>query len=138
MAENKVPKIDRAELRLQAEVRLGAKTGTTPPSHTEHELQRLVHEPEVHQIDLEMQNEELHHAKAEVETVAEKFTALYDFAPVGYFTLDRLGAIRGVNLTGAGLLGIERSRLIGKLFSLLLQMKPAPPLPTSSGRSLRA
>ncbi len=126
MTQKKVPQIDGAELRRLAEERLREDRGTVPPLRTEDESQRLLHELEVHQIELEMQNEELRHSKDEFETLAEKFTALYDFAPVGYFTLDRLGTIRGVNLTGAGLLGIERSRLIGIRFSLLVADEARP------------
>jgi PAS domain S-box-containing protein len=71
----------------------------------------------VHQIELEMQNTELRQARYEVDTALEKYTDLYEFAPVGYFTLDRIGTIRGVNFAGAALLGVERSRLIGKRLS---------------------
>jgi PAS domain S-box-containing protein len=74
------------------------------------------HELQVHQVELEMQNAELRQTRDEVETVLGKYTDLYDFAPVGYFTLDREGIIRSVNLTGASLLGVERSRLIGRPF----------------------
>ena len=81
---------------------------------------------QVHQIELEMQNAELRQARDEVETALEKYTDLYDFAPVGYFTLDRDGIIRAVNLTGASLLGIERSRLIGRRFGLFVAAEARP------------
>jgi PAS domain-containing protein len=67
---------------------------------------------EVHQIELEMQNEELQEAREAMEALLEKYTDLYDFAPVGYLTLDREGIIREANLAGASLLGIARSALI--------------------------
>jgi len=105
-----------AELRRQAEERLPAKTVEWQPPRTEEETQRLVHEFEVHKIELEMQNAELRRARDELEAALEKYTDLYDFAPLGYFTLDGEGGVRAVNLTGAGLLGVERSRLIGRRF----------------------
>jgi PAS domain S-box-containing protein len=86
------------------------------PPLAKHEMQRLVHELQVHQIELEMQNAELRQARDEAETAREKYTELYDFAPVGYFTLDRDGIIRAVNLSGAGLLGVDRFRLLGRRF----------------------
>ncbi|HTI99578.1 MAG TPA: histidine kinase [Dongiaceae bacterium] len=78
---------------------------------------RTVHELQVHQIELEMQNVELQEARERMELVLEKYTDLYDFAPVGYFSLDKAGGILEANLTGAALLGIERSRLIGRLLT---------------------
>lgn len=78
---------------------------------------RLVHELQVHQIQLEMQNEELREARGQLETLVEKYTDLYDFAPVGYFSLDAEARIREVNLTGAAMLGVERSRLLMRRFS---------------------
>jgi PAS domain S-box-containing protein len=74
--------------------------------------QRLLHELQVHQVELEMQNAELHEARDRMEALLEKYTDLYDFAPVGYFSLDEMGRIMEVNLTGAALLGVDRSRLI--------------------------
>ena len=109
-----------AELRRHAEERLHAKRTELQPPKTEEEAQQLVHELEVHQIELEMQIAELRQARDEMEKLLEQYTDLYDFAPVGYFTLDFDGAIRAANLTGAGLLGIERSRLIGRQFETFI------------------
>ena len=61
-----------------------------------------------------MQNAELQEARDRMEALLEKYTDLYDFAPVGYFSLDEQGLILEVNLTGAALLGVERSRLINR------------------------
>src|SRR6185369_14535213 len=105
-----------AELRRQAEEQLSAKTVEQHRSGTVEEMQRLVHELEVHQIELEMQNAELCLSRDRVEKALEQYTDLYDFAPVGYFSLDREGNISSVNLNGARLLGIERSKLIGRSF----------------------
>jgi len=72
---------------------------------------RLRHELEVHQLELEMQNTELRRVQEELETALERYTELYEFAPVSYFTLARTGAIRQVNLEGAALLGMDCARL---------------------------
>ena len=61
-----------------------------------------------------MQNADLRKARDELEVALEKYTDLYDFAPVGYFSLDESGVILEANLTGAALLGVERSRLINR------------------------
>jgi PAS domain-containing protein len=74
----------------------------------------LVHELQVHQIELEMHNEELQHAYQEADALREKYADIYDFAPVAYVTLDAQGVILQVNLAGAILLGIKRSQM-GKL-----------------------
>ena len=77
----------------------------------------LVQELRVHQIELEMQNEELRQAQESIAEARDRYADLYDFAPVGYFTLNRKGKITELNLTGAGLLGAERSRLVNQPFS---------------------
>ena len=87
---------------------------------TKEEAQRLLHELYVHQIELEMRNEELQQARAEVKAVLGQYTDLYDFAPVGYFTLEPDGTIRQANLTGARLFGAERSRLMNRRFGLFV------------------
>jgi signal transduction histidine kinase len=114
---DKKPSTTAAELRTQAEVRLRAKTVERHTPRTVEATQRLVHELEVYQIELEIQNEELLHERSEREKSEAQLgthSDLYDFAPVGYFTLDRDEIIRAVNLTGCGLLGIERSQLLGR------------------------
>ena len=115
------------ELRQRAEARLSEKGTAADRPIKEADLRRLLHELQVHQIELELQNEELHRAHAEAETLLMKYTALYDFAPTGYFTLDRAGTIRGLNLAGASLLGTERSKLLDRRFDLLIaaEMRPA-------------
>ena len=106
-----------AELRRLAEERLLAKSAESPPVRTEEETQRLVHELEVHQIELEMQCEELRRTQAEQEVLRAKYFDLYDLAPVGYVTLGKTGLILEANLTVATLLGVARGKLHRRLFS---------------------
>jgi PAS domain S-box-containing protein len=82
------------------------------------DTKRLLHELQVHRVELELQNAELSRARMEAEANAEKFSNLYDFAPVGYFTFAEQGGILGVNLTGAALLGVERGQLLNRRFQL--------------------
>ena len=76
-----------------------------------------IHELEVHQIELEMQGEELRQSQTELLKSRDAYLDLYDFAPVGYFTLGRGTIISSVNLTGATMLGVERPRLLKQPFS---------------------
>jgi len=84
------------------------------------DIQKLVHELHVHQIELEMQNEELRKAQVELGESRNRYYDLYDFAPIGYFTFDKKGLVLEVNLTGADLLGVERSHLIKMAFSRIV------------------
>jgi PAS domain S-box-containing protein len=85
--------------------------------------EQLVHELEVHQIEVDMQNAELRLARDEADLHREKYADLYDFAPLGYFTILADGTIRMVNLAGAALVGMERVRLIGRSFEILISPK---------------
>ena len=82
--------------------------------------EKLIHELQVHQAELEMQNEELRRTRAELEESWSRYVDLYDFAPVGYLTFDETGAVKDANITAAWLLGIERSFLKDKPFLLFL------------------
>src|SRR5712692_4127733 len=104
-------KSDAAELRRQAEVKL-SKQNEAAQAVTETDTKRLVHELQAHQIEPEMQNEELVQARAESEAALRQYADLYDFAPVGYFTLARDGTIHKTNFAGTNLLGVERGGLI--------------------------
>ena len=102
----------RALQRLQDQTLAGA--APTPESA---DPQRLLHELQVYQIELEMQNEQLAAACAWIEAALANYTELYDFAPVPYFTLDRTGTIVESNLACARLFGIERARLLDRRFA---------------------
>lgn len=81
------------------------------------ELQRLVHELRVHRIELEVQNEELRQAQVKLEELKDRYLDLYDFAPVGYVTLNEKGLILEANLTAVRLLRVERRSLTKMFFS---------------------
>jgi PAS domain S-box-containing protein len=101
-------------LRDRAEKWLRGKTREAGLPPGQEDALRMVHELQVHQIELELQNEELKEAREALEMQLEKYSGLYNFAPIGYFTLDGKGTIREANLTGAQLLAIERSRLVNR------------------------
>jgi len=89
-------------------------TAAGPAMAFSHE--RLVHDLQVHQVELETQNRELREAQLVLENSREAYADLYDFAPVGYVTLDDKGIILQMNLTAAGMLGAARARLVGLPF----------------------
>src|SRR5659263_106119 len=107
----------RTDIRKQAKEVLKGKT-IDVKKLASGDAQNLVHELELHQVELEMQNEELRRVQNELEDTRNRYSDLYDFAPIGYFTLDGNGLILEVNLTGAKKLGRERAYLIKKPFSL--------------------
>ena len=104
------------KLRKQAEAFMDQNPDTLKEMPSE-DIHRLVHELQVHQIELEMQNEELRRAQVELEDSRRSYVDLYDFAPVGYFTLSPKRLIVKVNLTGAGLLSTTRQHLLKSRFS---------------------
>jgi PAS domain S-box-containing protein len=97
---------------LEAPEKLANTSGT--------DLKGLVHELSLHQIELEMQNEELRRSREHLEQSYSEYADFYDFAPVGYLTFDKMGLIKRANLTAARLLSIERSLLLKKRFALLI------------------
>src|ERR1700730_18392279 len=115
---------DAAELRRRAEARLNeqqqSQRKVTGTERTTHDTQRLVAEFQIHQIEREMQNEQLEQARTETEAALELYTDLYEFAPAGYFTLARDGTILQANLTGSALLEVDRSRLVNRRFGLFV------------------
>ena len=112
----KTPSSDSPDLRTRAEALVGRHL-TDLQELSPEEAQQLLHELEVHQVELEMQNRELRDAQQELEASRDRYAGLYDFAPVGYMTLDTKSCVHQINLTAARLLGTERSRLIGRQFA---------------------
>ncbi|WP_426061723.1 PAS domain-containing sensor histidine kinase [Hymenobacter sp. B1770] len=108
-----------ASLRSRAERRQYLVTQGTENREPE-EVKRMLQELQVHQIELEMQYEELLLAQAEVQNARAQYVDLYDFAPVGYFTLTASGIIQQLNLCASKLLGTVRQRLAGRRFALFV------------------
>lgn len=121
------PPNDGAELRRRAEELL--RPGKPSPGAIQldaADTRHLLHELQAHQIELELQNEELRRSQSEIEAALERFADFHDFSPAGFFSLDRDGAIARLNLTGARLLGQERDRLAGRRFSAFVAAADRP------------
>src|SRR5262245_37081190 len=101
MAKGKIT-LDLGNLRRRAEERLRERKRSERPQ--EADLQRLLHELEVHQIELEMQNEELREARVEMESALARYTEMFEFAPIGYVTISIDGALYELNHAAARLL----------------------------------
>ena len=114
---------DDSELRRRAEEKLKEASGRSEElsGMSPEKMADLIHELEVHQIELRMQNDELRRIQGELEKTRDRYSHLYDFAPVGYFTLSEKGIIEAANLTLASMLGIERNALIGKPLSRFIR-----------------
>jgi PAS domain S-box-containing protein len=119
MTNVKVKEKRLIELRRHAETLLAEKINDVNQVKFE-DVKEIVHELQVHQIELEMQNEELRRIQAELQESQDKYLSLYNSAPIGYFTLDRNGIILEVNTTGAGLFGIEKPKLLMTGFTHLI------------------
>lgn len=85
----------------------------------------LLHELQVYQVELDLQDEELRRSRAEIEATLKRQMQLYDFAPVGYFTVDRRTALRELNLAAACMLGSERDHLLGRTLDSFLAPQSA-------------
>jgi PAS domain S-box-containing protein len=109
-----------AILRQKAEEQLKKQQSKTRSLSSETDLLKLIHELEVHQIELEMQNIELVAAKEKAIIAEEKYTELYDFAPSGYLSLTKEGRITELNFAAAKMFGKERSQIIKSKFELFL------------------
>ncbi|HUV98865.1 MAG TPA: PAS domain S-box protein [Gallionella sp.] len=105
---------ENSTLRAEAEARLA---GAQPPEALALSAEVMLHELQVHQIELEMQNEELRRMQLTLEESRDRYVDLYELAPVGYLTLTDTGMIAEINLTCAALLGEERQRLVQRRFS---------------------
>lgn len=120
MASNHHPPKDAAELRQCAEEVAAVREKSAPEAPrtlTPQETERQFHELRVHQIELEMQNEELRSAQAALDTARARYFDLYDLAPVGYCTISGQGLIQEANLTAAVMLSVPRSTLVKKPLS---------------------
>jgi PAS domain S-box-containing protein len=107
------------DLRQRAERTLSGQHPQDPPG--DHDIMALIHELDVHQIELELQNEELRNAQFDLEAARDRFVDLYDLAPVGYVSLSPEGKIIEANLTSADMFGMERSSFLnGTLTSFVL------------------
>jgi PAS domain S-box-containing protein len=105
---------EQNQLRTNAEAQLARapekKLGPRP-------AEKLLHELQLHQIELEMQNEQLRQSQVELEKSRDRYLDFYDFSPVGYLTLNHGGMIDEINLTGAAMLGVERNKLPYRRFA---------------------
>ena len=112
----------KSSLRDDAELRL-----STSPRKVEwlkdKPIDEIIHELEVHQIELEMQNNELKNTMAALEETKDRYMDLYDLAPVGYLTISSRGVITEANLTAAAMLGVERGRLLTHGFAHFISSK---------------
>jgi diguanylate cyclase (GGDEF)-like protein/PAS domain S-box-containing protein len=121
MKKDHNPTSDAAALRYRAEERLkekqrGQNSAEGAPDKAEDTL-ALIQELQIHQIELEMQNEEMRRAQAELEVLQARYFDLYDLAPVGYCTVSEKGLILEANLTAANLLGAVRGALVKRPIS---------------------
>ena len=117
---------EAATIRQKAEELFSKGLDKSIAQLSEAEIYKLLHELEVHKIELELQNEELIQAKEELVIASEKYIELYDFAPSGYFTLSRNGEILQLNHLGAKMLGKERLQLKERLFHLFVSYDSKP------------
>ncbi len=121
MSEDKRPDNNFEDLRREAETQVQESRLEQDVSKlSEEEVRALAHELQVHQAELEIQNHELRRAQIELQESRDKYADLYDFSPVGYFTLDPHGVILEANLSGARLVNLERRNLIKQPFMLVV------------------
>lgn len=104
-------------IRQLAERKLAGRAAVDLAKLTPDEIRGLVHELEVHRVELEVQNQQLEEAQLEAEESEEEFRRLYESAPIGYLTLDPDGAIVAANLCASELLGTPRARIFGRKVS---------------------
>lgn len=126
MSKKEVNLTESQLLRIKAEEKLKRKRKKVPSEIQEADAKKLLHELQVHQIELEMQNEELRQANATAEEALKRYTMLYDFAPMGYFILDSDGSITDLNFTGAEILREKRFSLVNSNFKLFISEASKP------------
>jgi PAS domain-containing protein len=126
MIDQELDPTDAQMLRRKAEEQLKKEQKEKANPFLEADVRKLMHELQVHQIELEMQNEELREANETAETALRKYTLLYDFAPMGYFTLNSECNICELNFTGAEMLGEKRVSLFNSNFKLFIAENSLP------------
>ncbi len=126
---------ERPDLRRRAESMLGKMIEKVVPSLAAENVEALVHELRVHQIELQMQCEELRRARQEAEEDRERYYQLYETAPGAYISLDPQLRIEQINRAGERLLGLERAALMGQRLATFLGETAAWSSCTRAGRS---
>lgn len=126
------------ELRRRAKEHMKVIKAASCPSELEADTQKLLWELQIYQIELEMQNEELRRCKEKTDALMATFINIYDFAPIGYLTLNPEGNILRVNLTAAGFLGVDRSHLTGQRFQLHLSRESYPVFTAFLGKTFES
>ncbi len=116
MKKEMIPKDNFSDLRKRAEKIIDNDKNILEKLHPA-EIRKLIHELNVHQIELEMQNNELRRAELELKKTQAEYFNLYNLAPVGYFILSNKKVILKANQTGASMLGLERASMTGEPFS---------------------
>jgi hypothetical protein len=124
--KNRIGKLDVADLRKKAEKKLVKKSSEDVEAFTKAETLKQIHELEVYQIELEMQNDELMLAKEQAVIATDKYIELYDFAPSVFITLSPSGKIDRITLRGAQMLGKERSELFYYTFDTFVKDESKP------------
>lgn len=116
---DKMTKAQLLEKIGQLEKQIHKNIGDTKSANATHsyDLNNVMHELQVHQIELEMQNRELIEAQLQLEETRDNYADLYDFAPVNYVTFNDKGIITNINLTGASMMGDVRTNIIGQPFT---------------------
>jgi PAS domain S-box-containing protein len=119
----------KSSLRERAEKLLKVPIAPSPKEHliSSEDLHRLIHELEVHAVELEIQNAELKETRDELEVSRQRYYDLFDVAPVGYFSLDPKGTVVEVNQAGLHLLGQERERIVRMPFTTFVAERDLQP-----------
>jgi len=118
------------ETRANSSAALAVLHGLASSPETAADSIKLLHELQVHQVELDLQEEELRRSVAELEAALYRQVQLYDFAPAGCFTVDRATTLSELNRTGARMLGFDRDEVLGRALDSFLE--------PDSGRALHA
>ncbi|MEO6354718.1 MAG: PAS domain-containing protein [Oxalobacteraceae bacterium] len=125
--KNGSPLPNSDHLRLRAEQVLRSnRNKPTSSVLSDMDVRKQLHELQVNQLELTLQNSELmelQRARQEIELLLARYTDLYEFAPIGYFTLGRDSTLHEVNLTGVSLIGLVRSKMVGRLFGAFVAIE---------------